>query len=190
MRHDDHRAALGGDLAQHVEHDRGRLRVEVARRLVREHDRRVVHEGAREGDALLLAAGQLVRHPAGRVLQAEPLDERPAALQRAGRRVGQPRGECDVLLARQLGHEVEELEDEADPPRAQTRQVAFGAPVDALARELDRPGLRAVQTAQQVQQRRLPRARAAHDGHELPGVHLERRAIEHTSRGPTVTRRS
>jgi len=33
--------------------------VQVARRLVRQHDRRIVGERARERDALLLAAGQL-----------------------------------------------------------------------------------------------------------------------------------
>ena len=35
--------------------------VEVARRLVRENDRRVVHERPRDGDPLLLPSGELVR---------------------------------------------------------------------------------------------------------------------------------
>ena len=37
------------------------LRVEVARRLVREQDRRVVHERSRDRDALTLTARELVR---------------------------------------------------------------------------------------------------------------------------------
>ena len=37
------------------------VRVEVTGRLVGEQDRRVVHQRARDGDALALTAGQLVR---------------------------------------------------------------------------------------------------------------------------------
>ena len=37
------------------------LRVEVAGGLVGEQDRRIVHQRARDGDALALAAGELVR---------------------------------------------------------------------------------------------------------------------------------
>ena len=58
------------------------LRVEVARRLVREEERRLGDERARDRDALLLAAGEL----AGRV----PVrDREPDLLERA---FGSPRG--------------------------------------------------------------------------------------------------
>ena len=120
--HEHDGPALPRDLAQHVEHDRRRLRVEVPGGLVGEHDRRVVDERPRERDALLLAAGQLVRHPAGGVGQPEALDELAAALQGARRGVGQARGQRDVLLARQLRDEVEELEHEPDPPSPQPRR--------------------------------------------------------------------
>src|SRR5262249_28144964 len=59
--HEDDRVAA---LVQHVQqlYDLfGGLRVEVARRLVRENDRRIVDQGAGDGDALPLTAGKLVR---------------------------------------------------------------------------------------------------------------------------------
>src|SRR5687767_13750768 len=61
VRHHDHRLPLRGQLLEHA-HDlfRGR-RVEVARRLVGEQDRRRVDERARDGDTLPLSAGELVR---------------------------------------------------------------------------------------------------------------------------------
>ncbi len=45
-----------GRVAQELEDLAARLRVEVSGRLVGEEDRRAGHEGARDGDALLLAA--------------------------------------------------------------------------------------------------------------------------------------
>ena len=45
------------------------LRVEIAHRLVADEQRRAVHDGARDGDALLFAAGELVRALVQFVLQ-------------------------------------------------------------------------------------------------------------------------
>jgi hypothetical protein len=46
-------------LAEHLQHDVGVLCVEIARRLVRQHNRWIVRERARQRDPLLLAAGEL-----------------------------------------------------------------------------------------------------------------------------------
>ena len=113
---------------QEPEHRRAGLGVEVARRLVGEHERGIVDEGARDRQALLLAAGELVRQAPGHRREAEALDERAAAARRAGRRPRQPRGQQDVLLARELRHEVEELEHEADAPATQEGELAPGRP--------------------------------------------------------------
>jgi hypothetical protein len=43
----------------------------------------------------------------GGLVEAQAVDERPSALGRAARRAGQRGGQQDVLLARELGHEVE-----------------------------------------------------------------------------------
>src|SRR5262245_2033143 len=52
----------------------GRLRVEVTRRLVGEQHGRIVHQGARDGDALTLAAGKLVRTVVHAVLELHLLE--------------------------------------------------------------------------------------------------------------------
>ncbi len=75
---DEHdRAALGGELAEQREHRGARLDVEVAGRLVGQQQRRVVDQRAGDREALLLAAGELVRERAGDVAQPEPVDQRP-----------------------------------------------------------------------------------------------------------------
>ena len=98
-------------------------------------------------------------------------------------RAGQPRGQQDVLLAGQLGDEVEGLEDEADVVAAHAGELALGAAVDALAGDLDGAGLGAVERAEEVQERRLARARAPDDGHELARAHLDGGAVEHAAGG-------
>ncbi len=59
----DERGNAGGadEMHQRIEHVRGRVRVEVAGRLVGEDEARVVGQRAGNGGALLLAAGQLRR---------------------------------------------------------------------------------------------------------------------------------
>src|SRR5580765_1699709 len=46
-------------LAQHIQHDRRILGVEITRRLVSEDYRRAVHDGSRQSDTLLLTTGEL-----------------------------------------------------------------------------------------------------------------------------------
>ena len=59
--HDDRLAVLAVERLQQVEDLVARLAVEVAGRLVAEQQRRVGDDGARDADALLLAAGELAR---------------------------------------------------------------------------------------------------------------------------------
>ena len=59
--HDHRLVELVDGLAQQAQHLLGGVRVQVAGRLVGEHHGGPVHERARHGDALLLAAGELRR---------------------------------------------------------------------------------------------------------------------------------
>ena len=82
----------------------------------------LLDQGAGDGDALLLAAGQLGGQVPGPVAQAD-LGQRPAsALPPLARRHAErdQRG-LDVLLGGQGRDEVEGLEDEADRGRAHAR---------------------------------------------------------------------
>src|SRR5690606_15608325 len=82
-------------------------------------------------------------------------------------------GEGDVLRGREGGHEVEVLEDVADAAAPQPSAAVLVERVDLLARDLDRARRRRVEPAREGQERRLARARGAHDGDELAEAHLE-----------------
>ena len=79
-----HRRAELVDVDQQLDDLPAGHRVEVARRLVGDEDRRVVDEGTRDRGALLLAAGELRRQVVRVILRAR---RGPAAAGRAGARV-------------------------------------------------------------------------------------------------------
>src|SRR5439155_1434644 len=115
--HQDHgQMPLLVEAPQQVEDRLPRLRVEVARRLVGQEEPRLGHEGARDGDALLLAARELGGPAARRRRRERHLGERllgaPARLPPGDAQELQRPGH--VLLRREGGEQVEALEGEAD----------------------------------------------------------------------------
>ena len=150
--------------------DRGAGRaVEVARRLVGEHDRRPSDERARDRDPLPLAAGELRRPAVEPVAEPDRREQRLAACARRSAtgtpRVEQPVG--DVLERRRVLGEEELLEDEADPRRAQRGELAVRELGDVEAGDRDPARGRAVERAHEVQQRRLAGAGGADDRDQL-----------------------
>src|SRR5688572_16577419 len=82
VRGDEHRGTAGIDFAKQVHDLKGEIRVEIARGLVRKHERRLVDESPRDGDALLLSAGEIARKRVDAVLEAHPFEhlKRPPPL--------------------------------------------------------------------------------------------------------------
>ena len=74
MRDHDEGDALLIELLKNPHDFNARLAVEIAGRFVRQQKRRPVHERARNGDALLLAAGKLVRMMAGALTEADQFE--------------------------------------------------------------------------------------------------------------------
>jgi hypothetical protein len=152
-----------------------RARVEIARGLVGEHDGGIVHQRARDGHALLLSARQLARmvvfalgEAHGGEAGARPL---PAL---AHGHAGVEQGQADVLHRARAREQVELLEHEADLAAADARERVAREARHVLAVE-DVPARGGpVETAQQVHEGRLARARGAHDGDEVTGVDLDR----------------
>jgi hypothetical protein len=103
---------------------------------------------------------------------------RGPAARRARRAPGQQRGQLHVLQGRQLVHQVERLEDEADRPATQPGQRLLAEPVDPPAREPHLTGRRAFQAAEQVQQRRLPASARSHHRNGLASDHLQLDRVE------------
>jgi hypothetical protein len=102
-------------LAEQVEHRLSRGRVEIAGRLVGEQEAGASGEGARDRHALLLAAGQSarsVRTPIGEADARQDLAGHPKRLR--FRNSGDAVRHRDVLLGREFGQQVVELEDESD----------------------------------------------------------------------------
>ncbi len=161
-------ALLAAQLVHEPEHRRPGGRVERPGRLVGEHHRGAVHERPGDRGALLLAPGELRREVVLAVRQADAADEVehprgiPAAVERERER--------DVLLNREVGHQVERLEH--DPGRVAARlhehRLARGREVGAGHDH--RPRVRAVDPGDQVECRGLAAPRRADQGdHLAPG---------------------
>src|SRR5712691_3692938 len=127
VRHDDDRLLeLLVEATEQVEDLLPGLRVEFAGRLVRQEERRIVREGDPDGDPLLLAAAQFVGAVARPLRHAHELEELlPTFRPDRGALPCQPQRQFDVLLRRERGDEVEELEDEADLREAILDEVSI-----------------------------------------------------------------
>ncbi len=160
----------GADLMEGFEyrHDLVRIiRVKIAGRLVGKQDGRAVHDGARDAQALLLAAGKRDRvgffaleqpdlvergaHPLGALAMVEAAD-----LQRQHHVVEHVAVEQQLVV----------LEDDAEVA-AQIRQRALLEHADILAVDQHAAGVGALDRGDQLEQRALARARVAGDEHHL-----------------------
>ena len=104
----------------------GVLAVEVAGRLVGPDDRRVVHERARDRDALALTARELVRDVVAALAEPDELERLHArAAGFLGRDARDQQRQLDVLDGGEHRQQVVELEDEAHAPRAVVRALAI-----------------------------------------------------------------
>ena len=92
----------------------------------------------------------------------------------------------DVLLRGQHRQEIEELEDEADVPAPELRQVRVVELRDRLTCDRHLAGGRLVEPGKDVHQGRLAGARWAHDGGELAFRHVEGDAPERIDGGVTL----
>ena len=133
MRDDQNRGAEGVDLfEQHHNFERAR-RVKVARGLVGDDDAGIVDKRSCNGDALLLAAGQLVREPAALRLKTDQLEHiRHALLDLLLRRADDAHGERDVFIDGLVANQAEILKDDAERP-AQVRHGAAAELFDGKA---------------------------------------------------------
>ena len=135
------------------------LQVELAGRLVGDQQLRAPGQRPGDRDALLLAAGQLVRAVRGVLGEPDDRQHRRDPLLAAGRRrAGDPQRDPDVLRRRQHRDQPERLEDERDRVPAQFHPLPLGHPGDLPAGHRHGAPGRGVQAADDVQQRGLARA--------------------------------
>ena len=149
--HDDRLAERLVQRREQAEHVFGALAIEVAGRLVGDDDLRIGDDGARDGDALLLATRELARRvigPIGKVHQLERDVDAPFALRFGEWR--QEQRQLDVLRRRQHGHQVVELEDEPDVARPPRGAGALAHPADLLAGHSNRSGRGLIDSGDEV----------------------------------------
>src|SRR5207249_3976457 len=108
---------------QQLQDRRAGVRIEVAGRLVGQHDARLVDQRARDRHPLPLAAGQLGRAVPAAGAEADALERvRSTAAALAPRYAAIAERQLDVLERREPRQQVEALEDEADLSSAQRRE--------------------------------------------------------------------
>ena len=162
-------------------------RVERGDRLVRQQQRGLSHERTRDGNTLLLPAGEitdrlivLVRQTDAREqpLSLRDLRARKQAQQRRRQRHVRQAGVEHVLPAGDRLHECEILIDGADALLHGALGAAARAgkrlPVDAHF-----PAVARQRAVEDAKQRRLPGTGRADDGHELPRLHTEGDVRQH-----------
>ena len=170
--HEDRRA-LGVELVDQRHDGVAGGAVEVAGRLVGEHDRRPADQRARDRDALALTARELrsdARRPGRRARRDASASSARARLSPA-RTPAYSRPSATFSSTRRVLGQEELLEDEADARRTQRRDLAIAQPRDVDAGDRDAAGGGALERADQVQQRRLARSRGADDRDELARAH-------------------
>ena len=195
QRHHHGHLAAAVDLRQRVHHAARGFGIERGDRLVGQDDAGVLHQRARDGGALLLAAGQgrgaleciVVYTNLGKRVQAgadfvAPEPARQAAPQRHARQhAGQYVGDH-----RQAAHQIELLEHKADAgARASHLPAELAATLDQLAIDGDAARGRVArdETGQMAQQRRLAGTGRAQQGDHFAVGHLQTDIVQRLGAG-------
>ncbi len=120
---DQHRGAQPVQFAEQADQPRADLRIDIARRLVGDQKIGPRHHGARDGDALLFAAGQGRRIGAHAIAEPHPGEQ---LLHVAGIVVAatsrQPKRQGDIVEGGEMIEQAKILEHHADAP-AQSRKI-------------------------------------------------------------------
>jgi len=162
--HEDERGARRGiEFEEHVDDGAACFVVEVAGRFVGEEDFRAVDKGAGQSDALLFAAGELVRVVAGAVGQADPGE----VVEGGGLRTADPaqlKRHEDVLQGGERGEKLEALENETGGGIAQRGQTVLVQVAEVMSVQNDAAGGRTVQPGAESEQGGFTTARGSDDG--------------------------
>src|SRR5579862_1721727 len=178
--HDDGLAVLAIEEMQKVEDLVSSLAVEVARRFVAEKYGRIGDDGARNTDALLLAAGKFSGLVTRAILETHQRKRGAGALPAfGGAQFRQDERERDVLFRGEHRQKMVQLKDKADMARAPTRQRAFAHAMKILAIDQHLTEGWPVDSAQYVQKCVLARPRWPHQREEIPTLHIEIEMFQH-----------
>ena len=178
MRCHDERRARAVDAVEHADDLLGVLGVEVAGRFVREQDGGLLDDGARDGDALLLTAGEFVREAARLLGEADEFERLGhGRAHRAPTPAEDLEDERDVLGDRLVLEQPEILEDDADVA-AQRRHLAARHRHEVSPGDVDLAGRRRHLVRHETHERALARAGLADEEDELSALDVEADVVE------------
>ena len=182
MRNHHDGRAFGVELLEQVHHFLAVLGVEVTGRLIREDQLRAGDDGASDGHALLLTAGELLREVVGAVADGHSLHNfRDLLLALGSADVQVAKRQFDVLIHIEFVDEVEALEHKAYVALAELGALLLLEASHLGVEQLVAAARRVVQQTQNVQQRGLAAARRAHDGDKLAVLDFKGNTIESRS---------
>lgn len=150
-----------------------RLRVQCPRGLVAQHQLGLFGHGARNGDTLLLSAGELSREVVETVSKADHLQRR-FGCHRVRRDVTDERY---VFPSREARNEVVELKYESDALSSVGRQFLVVRLTQIAVSIAERPGCGTVEATDDVQERRFSAPGSSEQDHEFA---VEQREVHGT----------
>ena len=146
--------------------------VEIAGWLVGEQDGRLGDQGAGNGDALLLAAGEFGRIVADSIGEAHRRELAERAVEGVAS-AGKLQRHRDILQGRHVGDEVEGLENDADCAAAEGGEGILAKAAEVGVGDSNPPAIRPFQAGHYHEERRLAGARRTDQAHRLPGRHRQ-----------------
>ncbi len=178
----EHGDARCVELLEHLQNFDARVRIQIARRLVGQEQRRLVHQRPCDRYALLLPAGHLRRHVLDPIAESHAVQELACALLRFGRSAVHGRviqRHEHVVDRGGPRQQVEALKDEPELGRAHQRPLVRRQAAHVLAVEpiLARGG--PIEAAQDVHERAFAGPRSAHQGDHLAALDRYRHALQH-----------
>ncbi len=178
VRHHQDRRAGAVDAIKELHDPHGGVGVEVSGRLVTDQERRVVDEGARNRDSLLLASGELIGEGVHLVREADHVHDLGHLAPNVAAALTLNLQRVRDILGRGAGRkELEVLEDAADVA-AQLRDVRAAEPGQVAAADEDPPAGRLELLQQEADDRRLAGTGGADDEDELALLDHERDVAE------------
>lgn len=152
--------------------------------LVDDEKQRIVCQGACDGHSLLLPSGEQVRRLARLVRDVEALQQRHGLVTPVLRPVnaGKVHRHHDVFQDGQRGHELEELEHDANVAGTPTCELALAGGRDTHAVHGHHAGGRPVNAGNHVQKRGLAAAGGTHEGDEIPSGDLKVYPLQYAER--------
>ena len=157
---------------QQIADDATRALIEIAGRFVSEKNARTMHKRTRQCDALLFAAGQLMRIVVAALIESDIVQGRAREVARIRATVEFKR-QHHIFLCCQCGQQMKRLKEKSDITTAQRRSLFFIERIDARIRQCDRAARGRVESGEQSEQRRLARSRRADDGETRAFWHVE-----------------